>query len=218
LRSPLLAFVLPVEIAAPVAVLVSITVALVVLARDWRRVDVRSVAWLVSFTLVGIPLGLFLLRNAPRADRQRRARSRRGRVPRALSSWQHSAWQLRSDRLAWLFGLAAGVLRGRVPDERAATRHLWVAAAMATRTLSCDASGILPAASIIGMAGYWAAGLWTAQVDRYFLLSLPAVLLAIAFGRMINTRLETQRFLSVVHAGLLASGAGLFIQVMVRWT
>jgi hypothetical protein len=73
-------------------------------------------------------------------------------------------------------------------------------------------------ASIIGMAGYWAAGLWTAQVDRYFLLSLPAVLLAIAFGRMINTRLETQRFLSVVHAGLLASGAGLFIQVMVRWT
>jgi uncharacterized membrane protein YfcA len=208
LRSPLLAFVLPVEIAAPVAVLVSITVALVVLARDWRRVDVRSVAWLVSFTLVGIPLGLFLLRNAPRADRQRRARSRRGRVPRALSSWQHSAWQLRSDRLAWLFGLAAGVplviygsLRRWPPERFRATLQ-----------------GYFLPASIIGMAGYWAAGLWTAQVDRYFLLSLPAVLLAIAFGRMINTRLETQRFLSVVHAGLLASGAGLFIQVMVRWT
>ena len=50
---PLIAFVLPVEIAAPVAVLVSITVAAVVLAQDWRHVNVRSAMWLVGFTLPG---------------------------------------------------------------------------------------------------------------------------------------------------------------------
>src|SRR6185295_11826640 len=60
---PLLAFVLPVEVVAPVAALVSITVAAVVVAQDWRHVHLRSAAWLVFFTLLGIPLGLLLLRS-----------------------------------------------------------------------------------------------------------------------------------------------------------
>src|SRR6185436_6149146 len=62
---PLLAFVLPVRVAAPVAVLVSITVAAVVVAQDWRHVHVRSAARLVISTLFGIPLGLHLLRSVP---------------------------------------------------------------------------------------------------------------------------------------------------------
>src|SRR5438270_5657871 len=59
---PLLALVLPVEVAAPVAVLVSITVALIVVVQDWRKVHVRSASWLVVPTMLGIPLGLLLLR------------------------------------------------------------------------------------------------------------------------------------------------------------
>ena len=71
-------------------------------------------------------------------------------------------------------------------------------------------------ASLIGMAGYWAAGLWTPRVSRYYLLSLPAVLLAIPLGRAMNRRLDAQRFLVYVHAGLLASGAGLLLQAARR--
>src|SRR5262249_50763044 len=48
---PLVAFVLPVEVAAPVAVLVSVTVAAIVLAQDWRHVHPRSAAWLVCSTI-----------------------------------------------------------------------------------------------------------------------------------------------------------------------
>src|SRR6476660_2111198 len=61
---PLLAFVLPVEVVAPVAMLVSITVAALVVAQDWRHVHLGSAAWLVLSTLPGIPLGLILLRSA----------------------------------------------------------------------------------------------------------------------------------------------------------
>jgi hypothetical protein len=32
---------------------------------------------------------------------------------------------------------------------------------------------------------------------------------------VINTRLDTRRFLTVVHAGLLASGAGLLLQAII---
>jgi uncharacterized membrane protein YfcA len=57
---PLLALLLPVEVAAPVAVMVSVTVALVVVAQDWRHVHVRSVGWLLVSTLFGIPVGLWV--------------------------------------------------------------------------------------------------------------------------------------------------------------
>ena len=58
---PLLALRVPVHVAAPLAVLVSITVAAVIVAQDWRKIHVRSTGWLVLPTLFGIPLGLLLL-------------------------------------------------------------------------------------------------------------------------------------------------------------
>ena len=62
---PLLALLLPVEVAAPVAVLVSITVAAVVVAQDWREVHIGSAGWLVLSTLFGIPVGLRILKTVP---------------------------------------------------------------------------------------------------------------------------------------------------------
>src|SRR4051812_8932545 len=59
---PLLALLMPVEVAAPVTVLVSITVAFIVVVQDWRKVHVRSAFGLVLSTLFGLPLGLLLLR------------------------------------------------------------------------------------------------------------------------------------------------------------
>jgi uncharacterized protein len=55
---PLLAFFLPVEIAAPLAVLLSVAVAAVVVAQDWRHVHFRSAGWLTasSFTIIVLAL------------------------------------------------------------------------------------------------------------------------------------------------------------------
>src|SRR5690348_10611873 len=62
---PLLALAMPTEVAAPVAVLVSITVAAVAVAQDWRDIQLRSAWRLVAATLFGIPLGLLLLTRVP---------------------------------------------------------------------------------------------------------------------------------------------------------
>ena len=43
-------------------------------------------------------------------------------------------------------------------------------------------------ASLVGMIGYWAAGLSGASVTNYYLLSLPVVLVAIFVGRVLNRR------------------------------
>src|ERR1700730_6594903 len=58
---PLLALLMPVEEAVPLATLVSITVAGGVIAQDWRHIHVPSAGWLVVSTIFGIPLGLWLL-------------------------------------------------------------------------------------------------------------------------------------------------------------
>src|SRR5438128_11424131 len=62
---PLLALLMPVEVAAPLAVLVSITVAVVIVLEDWEKVHFRSAWRLVLSTLFGIPLGLLLLTAVP---------------------------------------------------------------------------------------------------------------------------------------------------------
>jgi len=175
---PLIAFVLPVEIAAPVAVLVSITVAAVVLAQDWRHVNVRSAMWLVGFTLPGIPLGLLLLRTVPGPI----VKGSLGLIVAGfalLSLWQRDAYQLRDDRFAWLCGVSAGVLGGAYgmngpPLVLYGSLRRWP-----PERFRATLQGYFLPASILGMGGYAAAGLWTLPVNRYYLLSLPGVLLAI---------------------------------------
>lgn len=63
--APLLALIMPIEVAAPVAVLVSITVSLVAVAQDWRHVHFRSAGLLFASTCLGIPIGLWLLSAVP---------------------------------------------------------------------------------------------------------------------------------------------------------
>ena len=70
---PLLAFRIPVEVAAPLAVLVSITIAGVIVAQDWRKIHVESAGWLVVATLFGIPVVVAVSENRQRDGRLRKA-------------------------------------------------------------------------------------------------------------------------------------------------
>src|SRR4051794_9398203 len=108
---PLLALLMPVEVAAPVAVLVSVTVAFIVVLQDWRKVHVRSAVGLVLSTLVGIPLGLMLLR----AVAEPVVKGILAAVIIAFSAqsiFGGARRELKSDKFAWLFGFSAGVLGG----------------------------------------------------------------------------------------------------------
>ena len=214
---PLLAFVLPVKVAAPVAVLVSITVAVVVVAEDWRHVRVRSAARLVLFTLLGIPLGLLLLRVASEPVVK-------GVLGVLVAGFAVSAlrsrgeYELTDDRLAWLFGVSAGVLGGAYGMNGPPLAVYGALRRWSPEQFRATLQGYFLPASVMGMVGYWAAGLWTPSVSRYYLQSLPTALLAIALGRAINRRFDPRRFFVYVYAGLIASGGGLLVQAFVTWT
>ena len=208
---PLLALVMPIEVAAPTAVLVSITVAFVIVIQDWRRIHLRSALWLVVPTFLGIPVGLFLLKALPEAT----VEAILGVIVMAFSVYSLASrrdHELKDDRLAGLFGFTAGVLGGAYgmngpPLAIYGSMRRWSAEHFRA-TLQAY---FLPA-SLAGMAGYWFGGLWTPAVNRFYLLSLPGVLAAIFLGRAINQRLHSRRFIYYVHVALTLIGAILLIK------
>jgi hypothetical protein len=64
------------------------------------------------------------------------------------------------------------------------------------------------------LCGYGLTGLWTSTVSRYYLLSLPVVVVATLLGRAINRRIEARRFVLYVHGGLIAIGLILLSQAL----
>jgi len=210
---PLLALIMPVDVAAPVAVLISVTVAIVVLAQDWRHVHVRSAGWLVLSTLVGTPLGLLLLTRVDGAV----VKAALGTLIIAFSIHalirRHRA-ALNDDRSAWAFGFAAGVLGGAYgmngpPLVMYGTLRRWT-----PQHFRATLQGYFLPASLMSMAGYALAGLWTPLVIRYYLVALPVVMLAIFLGRAANGRMDGRTFLRYVHAGLVAVGGLLLLQAL----
>ena len=208
---PLLALALPVSVAVPLAVLVSITVALVVVITDWRSIHLRSAIWLVIPTLFGIPIGLAILKNVPTSV----VKATLGVVIVGFSAWslikRHHA-ELNNDRLAPIFGFIAGILGGAYgvngpPLAVYGALRRWTPA-----NFRATLQGYFLPASIAGMAGYWLAGLWTRTVNHYYLISLPGALVAIFLGRLINRRMNPQRFTFFVHAGMIAIGIILLVQ------
>jgi uncharacterized membrane protein YfcA len=214
---PLLAFVLPVEVAAPIAVLVSITVAAVVVAQDWRHVHVRSAVRLVLSTLIGIPLGLLLLRSVSEPI----VKGALGVLVAGFAVFglrTRGSYELTDDRLAWLFGVSAGILGGAYGMNGPPLVMYGALRRWSPEHFRATLQGYFLPASVLGMIGYWAAGLWTRSVSRYYLLSLPMALLAIVLGRVINRRFDASRFFVYVNAGLIVSGAGLVLQAIITWT
>jgi uncharacterized membrane protein YfcA len=212
---PLLALLIPVEVAAPLAVLLSVTVAGVVVVQDWRQIHVRSAAWLILFTLFGIPVGLLLLTAV--ADVVLKALL--GGVIIAFSLYclcSRRPFELTTDRLAWVFGFSAGVLGGAYGMNGPPLVVYGALRRWPPQHFRATLQGYFLPASLLGMGGYWLAGLWVPAVTGYYLLSLPPAVAAIFLGRVVNRRLDGRRFLGYVHGGLLVVGTALVIQSLRR--
>jgi hypothetical protein len=204
---PLLALFIPLKVAAPVAVLVSITIAAVVVAQDWRKIHVRSTGWLVGATLFGIPLGLALLTSS---------HQQAVKVGLAISILAFAGYsllgrkppELKSDNKAWLLGcgFVAGVFGGAYGMNGPALVIYGAMRRWSAQHFRATLQAYFLPASVIGMGGYWLAGLWVPAVTHYYLLSLPVLLPAVWLGRVVNHHLHGDVFLKYVYAGLAVIG------------
>jgi uncharacterized protein len=208
---PLLALIIPVGVAAPVAVLVSVTVAGVILLQDWREVHAAGAWRLIVSTMFGIPLGLLLLTTVPEPV----VKVVLGAVIISFAMYRlvgRAGVELKDDRLAWMFGFGAGVLGGAYGMNAPPLVAYGAMRRWSKEQFRATLQGyFLPASSFV-MAGYWMTGLWSSTVTRYYLASLPVVLVATGLGRLINRRIAADRFLVYVHVGLVVIGLILLVQ------
>jgi uncharacterized membrane protein YfcA len=210
---PLLALFIPISIAAPLAVLLSITISLAVVVQDWRHIHVRSASWLLFPTFAGIPLGVALLRTA-HPELVKAALALVILLFATYSLLGREAPRLRSDSRAWLLGcgFVAGILGGAYgmngpPLVLYGTMRRW-----SPQHFRATLQGYFLPASIVAMAGYRLSGLWTPTVTRDYFLVLPAAIPAIFVGRAINRRLGGTSFVKYVHAGLMCVAILLLLQ------
>jgi uncharacterized membrane protein YfcA len=212
---PLLALSLRLEIAAPLAVLISITIALIVVAQDWRKIHAGSVGWLMLATVFGIPLGLLLLTSS---------HQRLTKATLAVSIIAFSIYsligdkppELKRDSMPWLLscGFVAGIMGGAYGMNGPPLAIYGAMRRWSAQHFRATLQGYFLPASVLGMAGYWLKGLWVPAVTHYYLLSLPAMLPAIPLGRVVNHRMRGETFLKYVYAGLAVVGAILLAQAV----
>jgi uncharacterized membrane protein YfcA len=207
---PLLALWLPLNVAVPLSVLLSITIAIMVVIQDWHKIHFKSAGGLIGFTLIGIPLGLVLLIKMD----ERIVKAILGIIISLFSVYLLMGKQLKElkkDNIYWLFGcgLLAGVLGGAYgingpPLVIYGAKRRWSA-----QHFRATLQAYFLIASAVGMIGYWLSGLLVAAVFHYYLLCLPVMVPAVFIGRLINNRLNGEHFFKYVYLVLL--GIGLFL-------
>jgi uncharacterized membrane protein YfcA len=214
---PLLALSIPIEIAAPVVVLLSITVAAIVVVQDWHRIHIHSTGWLLAPTFLGIPLGIALLTSA----HQHIVKALLAVLILAFSGYfllGKKPPHLHTDNRGWLLGCGffAGILGGAYGMNGPPLVIYGAMRRWSPQHFRATLQGYFLPACIVAMAGYFLAGLWVPAVTHYYLVSLCVAVPAIFLGRVVNHRLRGDAFLKYVHIGLMVVGVVLLIQAIRR--
>lgn len=210
---PLLLLLIPIEIAVPLSVLISVFIAAVVVVQDRRKIHFHSAKYLIVFAALGIPIGLLLLIYG----NENMIRTILGVLIISyslFSLFSKRTFTLQTDNKIWLFvcGFLSGILGGAYglngpPLVVYGNIRNWSA-----QHFRATLQAYFLPASILGMIGYWYKGFWTSELTHYFLISLPVVIPTIFLGRFLNHNLKEGNFLKYVYFGLLGIGCVLIIQ------
>ncbi len=205
---PLLVLVLNIQVASPLVALIGGVAELLLLLHYRADLNIRAVTRLVVASLLGIPVGVLLLR---RVDV--------GVITAVLGLLillyaLYALSGLRLPRLAhqawgYGFGFVAGVLGGAYnisgpPVIIYGNCRQWPPA-----EFKSNLQGFFVVSSYTVIAVHALSGNFTPVVWRNFLIALPAMLLALFVGLRLDTHLNPERFRRIVLVVLIVLGASL---------
>jgi uncharacterized membrane protein YfcA len=204
---PLLVLFIPLELAVPLSVLLSVFIALMVVVQDHREIHLESAKWLILYALPGIPFGLLILTYG----NEHWVKLALGLLIIGYSSYTllaKDSLHLEHDNRSWLFvcGFLSGVLGGAYglngpPLVVYGNMRRWSA-----KHFRATLQAYFLPASLVGVVAYAIKGLLGWIVLKYFLVCLPATIPAIFLGRYFNRRLHGNTFFFYVYSGLIVIG------------
>jgi len=211
---PLLALLVGFKTGTPVIALVALTIAISILARNWRQVDFRSAWRLIVSSIAGIPVGLYFLKGSYESPMK---------IILAVVIMGFALFHLarpalmhlKDERLALVFGFVAGVLGGAYNTNGPPIVIYGSLRRWNPESFRATLQGYFLLTNIFIVLGHAFAGLWTKSVLSLYLLSLPLVFLSIWLGGVFHRCIPQGRFDRMIHGLLLLIGLYLLGQTVV---
>jgi uncharacterized protein len=198
------------QIATPLVALVAIILELLMLLRYRASLKFKSIQGLLLSSLIAIPAGVLYFR---RLDEEI-ALFILGLVITlyalyALTGFRlpeltHPAW-------AWLFGLVSGLLGGAYNTSGPPVVVYGNCRRWSPQEFKSNLSGFFMAGSLVVVSTHWVGGNLTSDVWRFFLISLPALLLGFLLGQGMDKYLNPETFRRIVLILLVVLGVRLMM-------
>ena len=211
---PLLAMAVGLKTASPLVAFMGPTISLLILARGWRKADMRSAARLIAASCLGIPVGIYGLARLPE-EPLKVALGALILLYGAFGLAKPGA-RIRNEKawLPWLVGWGAGVLGGAYNTNGPPVVAYGMLRGWPPEGFRATLQGYFLPTGLMILAGHGLAGLWTGEVLRSYLYSLPAIVLGVVLGGLLNRKLTHELFAKLVYGSLAAMGAALFIRAL----
>ena len=205
---PLLAMILPLRTATPLMAVIALFAAIVIVVRDWRHVEIKSAAVLTISGMVGIPVGIRMIRVVDESV----VLIILGTVLIGFAGWKmrvrESDFQI-NRKLAPLFGLMAGILGGAYntsgpPLVIYGTLRRWELSRFRAMLQTYCIVGSVWALSWHGIEGNL-----RREVFVFAAWSLPPVIVTTMIAQRTTEGMDRQRFVKLVYWLLIVLGVGL---------
>lgn len=209
---PLLAILAGMQVATPVIQMFGTTIAIFILIRQWKQVDLRSAWKLIVSSLAGIPIGLYYLSRA----NENLVKFILAAVIILFALYQlirPRMLGLRNDRYALFFGLLGGILGGAYNTNGPPVIFYGTLRQWDPVRFRATLQGYFLPTGIGILTGHLIAGFWTKEVIRYYFTGLPVVIVAILLGSYLNRRIPKEKFVRYVYIILILLGVFLLVDV-----
>lgn len=201
---PLFLLFLPIEIAVPLSVLISIVIALIIVLQDHSKIYLKSAKWLILYALPGIPIGLMILLYTD---------ENLVKIVLGILIILYSIYSLIADNnskpqkensyLLFICGFLSGILGGAYglngpPLVVYGNLRKWC-----PQYFRATLQAYFLPVSLVGALAFYSKGLITAEVNYYFMISLISAIPAVFLGRYLNRKLKEEAFLKYAYWGLI---------------
>ena len=210
LSVPLLTLLIGLDNAAPLVGLISVSTALLMSGLSWRKMDVRSVLPLLAAAVVGIPVGVFFLRNVRGAWLIHVLgvflalfgvyRLLRPNVPGVT----HPA-------LAPVLGFVAGMFGGAFNISGPFAVLYGSLRRWPPEVFRASLQGYFIVTSLTIAASQGIAGLWTTRTWTLYAFALPLTFTAIFIGNVLARRVPSERLERFISVAVVVLGVTLVI-------
>jgi uncharacterized protein len=208
---PLLGLVMDIAVATPMLALSGMAMSIVIVGQDWKKVEWKSLRFLLVGAILGTPIGILLLKQLPPEPIKYLLGAivilfslhglfGRKPLPFRPSRTVELALGFVSGTFASGFNIggpplvAYGAIRGWKPSVFRASLQAY-----------------FMIAGIVALISHGAAGLWTTTVFWLAAVTLPAMIVGTLLGRWANQRIDPSRFQGLIYVVLLILGALLFV-------